>query len=158
MGFQSNRTLFRDRPLPDRFDPRIVGLAPGRGIAPLSPVAKRSLSTRTPRSGGFSRKLRKAMDVGLELLVAMWLAESKDFRESGKRTKPKNAAAAAAVLFQTERELTFQQLATLEHRLLDDGLVEANFRKAAGDRYEQFIVERLTQKGAEIAERIHRKG
>ena len=98
------------------------------------------------------------MDLGLELLVAMWLAESEDFRESGNRTEPKNAAAAGAVGFQWERHLTFQRLARLEHRLLDDALIEANYRKAADGRYEQFIVERLTQKGAEIAERIHRKG
>lgn len=92
------------------------------------------------------------------MLVAMWLAESVDFRQSGKRTEPANAAAAAAVLFQTERNLTFQQLATFEHRLFDDGLIEGNYRKTAGGRYDQFVVERLTVKGAEIAERIYRKG
>ena len=97
------------------------------------------------------------MDVGLELLVAMWLAESAGFRESGKRTMPANAAAAAAVVFQWERHLTFQQLAELEHRLLDDGLIEANYRGVAGGRYDQFIVERLTLKGVEIAERIYRQ-
>ena len=97
------------------------------------------------------------MDVGLELLVAMWLAESEDFRESGKRTVRKNAASAGAVGFQWKQHLTFQQLATLEHRHLDDALIEANYRKAAAGRYEQFIVERVTQKGAEIAERIHRQ-
>ena len=98
------------------------------------------------------------MDLGLNLLVAMWLAESKDFRETGHRTETANSAAAAAASFQWERHLTFQQLARLEHRLLDDALIEANYRKAADGRYEQFIVERVTQKGAEIAERIHRKG
>ena len=140
-------------------DATLHGLAsPGSGLGCPSRMPDAKQTPSRPPAGGFSRNLLKAMDVGLELLVAMWLAESEDFRESGHRTEPKNAAAAAAVLFQTERNLTFQQLATLEHRLLDDGLVEANFRKAADGRYEQFIVERVTQKGAEIAERIHRKG
>jgi hypothetical protein len=96
-------------------------------------------------------------DLGLELLVAMWQAESQSLLAGGTGKEPANDA---AVQFQRDRGLTFEQLVALELRLRDDDLIEVperNILRNGDSGYMSFVVERLTQKGVEVAERNWRK-